>query len=244
MMLDGMEDARTEYEIEFDFMSKLLNLGDRTAEGGGAVDKKLASDVSSGDDDDFRRKSVSRAGNEVLGAHICACATMKLTLHMLVLNHCTWQVDLDLFNRKLYRRRRRSNGLAVNEAAWATDEAIASGTPGNASDTPRKSMLNAKGGGGASGWWTKRNRVAPTITEEDADERSPALPGTKTKPLLALARLSEERIAHRLLGSSSDESSDDGDCDDGVSCIASAAVTHMVMHVMSIISRSYGLEVF
>ncbi|CAE7527851.1 unnamed protein product, partial [Symbiodinium microadriaticum] len=191
MLLEGMVDAKTEYEIEFDFMSKLLNLGGRVAESGagGEVDKKLASDGSSGDEEDFRRKSVARAGKEV---------------------------DLNLFNRKLYHRRRRRSST-VNEAAM-TQKALDShgiNQPGISStgttDTPRKSMLNAKGGGGASGWWTKRNKVGPVIREEDDDEASPVALGRKTKPLLALAKVTEDRIAQRLLGSSSDESSDDDD---------------------------------
>jgi hypothetical protein len=74
-------------------------------------------------------------------------------------------------------------------------------------------MLNAKGGGGAGGWWGASNKVTPIAEggSGELDEESPRQIRTKERPLMQLARQTEARIARKLLGSSSEESSEDED---------------------------------
>mmetsp|Transcript_19513 Transcript_19513/g.28059 ORF Transcript_19513/g.28059 Transcript_19513/m.28059 type:complete len:1111 (-) Transcript_19513:184-3516(-) len=150
---------KSEYDIELDFMSKLLNLGSQHGD-------KKASDGEE-EEEDFRRQSVSV--NAV-------------------------DVDTSLFNRKLHRRRRHK------KAGERTVNAVADAPP---RESMRRNMLNAKGGGGASGWWTAKQLA------DDADDR-PREPlgrivsGTSSQSYPGQPALQEE-------SSSSDDNSNDGD---------------------------------
>lgn len=142
---------------------------------------------------------------------------------------CCLQVDLELFNRKLYRRRSRRASSTAHLTPGAELESSDVAVVGNPygrpllTETPRKRMLNAKGGGGAGGWWGGRatNKVAPIAENgsNELDEESPTGIRSKDKPLLELAKQTEERIARKLLGSSSEESSSEEEGDNKV-CLA------------------------